>query len=506
MQPLSGTSVVVKAFNFVGNTRLSSAQLRGILSSYVDRPVDFAQLQTAVAALGQAYREAGWTARAYLPAQEIRGGLVTIAIVEAVFGGTVIEADTATRVKASQVLSLINHQQATGDLLNNDSLDRALLLANDLSGISVEGSLREGKNPAETDLALQLGDKPRIAGTVTGDNHGSRSTGAQRISADLQLASPLGLGDQIASNAVHTLGSDYFSLAYSAPFGVDGWRLGVNASHLDYQVVGAEFEGLDAKGSSDSRGVEAAYPLLRSKPKNLYLNLKYDWKIFDNRSGAETTTHYGIDALTVALNGNTFDNWQGGGAITANLSYVHGNVKNKGSPNQEGDSNTLQTAGSFSKIRWNWSRQQTISEALSLVGQWMAQIASKNLDSSEKLYLGGASGVRAYPSGEGGGSEGQLVNLELRWKLAQGVTVSAFYDYGQVVVNRDNSFANALVANAFSLKGRGLAVLWNGAAGQGLGLVWSQRDGSNPNPSATGSDQDGTQVRDRLWMTVNLPF
>jgi len=136
----------------------------------------------------------------------------------------------------------------------------------------------------------------------------------------------------------------------------------------------------------------------------------------------------------------------------------------------------------------------------------MAQIASKNLDSSEKLYLGGASGVRAYPSGEGGGSEGQLVNLELRWKLAQGVTVSAFYDYGQVVVNRDNSFANALVANAFSLKGRGLAVLWNGAAGQGLGLVWSQRDGSNPNPSATGSDQDGTQVRDRLWMTVNLPF
>ena len=505
MQPLSGLSVVVKKFNFVGNTRLSAEQLRGVLSSYVNRPVDFAQLQAAVATLGQAYREAGWIARAYLPAQEIKDGLVTIAIVEAVFGGAVIDVDKATRVKASQILSMIDHQQAAGGLLNNDSLDRALLLANDLSGITVEGSLREGKNPAETALALQLGDKPGFSGTVNLDNQGSRSTGAQRLSADLQLASPLGFGDQIASSAVHTSGSDYLSLAYSAPLGLDGWRMGINTSHLDYQLVGAEFEGLNAKGSSDSSGLEATYPLLRSKLKNLYLNLKYDWKKFDNQSGGDTTTHYGLDALTIALNGNYFDSWQGGGASAASLSYVNGTVNLDGSPNQEGDASTAQTQGGFSKLRWNLSRQQTISEELSLFGQWMAQIAGKNLDSSEKLYLGGASGVRAYPSGEGGGSEGHLLNLELRWRLAHGFTLTGFYDYGQVVVNRYNNYANSVVANAFSLKGRGLALIWNSMAGE-IKAVWSQRDGSNPNPSATGSDQDGTQVRDRLWVSANMPF
>jgi hemolysin activation/secretion protein len=121
------------------------------------------------------------------------------------------------------------------------------------------------------------------------------------------------------------------------------------------------------------------------------------------------------------------------------------------------------------------------------------------------LYLGGASGVRAYPSGEGGGSEGHLLNLELRWKLAHGFTLTGFYDYGQVVVNRYNNYANSVVANAFSLKGRGLALIWNSMAGE-IKAVWSQRDGSNPNPSATGSDQDGTQVRDRLWVSANLPF
>ena len=32
------------------------------------------------------------------------------------------------------------------------------------------------------------------------------------------------------------------------------------------------------------------------------------------------------------------------------------------------------------------------------------------------------------------------------------------------------------------------------------------RIGDNPNPSATGSDQDGTLNRSRWWLSASIPF
>ena len=54
----------------------------------------------------------------------------------------------------------------------------------------------------------------------------------------------------------------------------------------------------------------------------------------------------------------------------------------------------------------------------SAFASFSGQMAGGNLDPSEKFYLGGSTGVRAYPSGEAGGSTGQLISLELRRQLA----------------------------------------------------------------------------------------
>ena len=133
-------------------------------------------------------------------------------------------------------------------------------------------------------------------------------------------------------------------------------------------------------------------------------------------------------------------------------------------------------------------------------------MAGKNLDSSEKFYLGGATGVRAYPASEGGGSEGQMLNLELRWRLPKGFNFTAFHDWGEVKVNRDNNFTGAPALNDFSLKGAGLALGWQADSGLTARITWARRLGENPNPTATGLDQDGSLVRDRLWASAMLPF
>jgi hemolysin activation/secretion protein len=275
---------------------------------------------------------------------------------------------------------------------------------------------------------------------------------------------------------------------------------------MEYKLVTSDFDALDAKGSSGSNGLEASYPIVRSRLKNLYLNLNYDGKAFDNQSGGAITTRYKVDASTIALSGNLFDNWAGGGANAASLRYVDGDVDLGGSPNLAGDASTTQTHGHFSKLAWSLSRQQALSADLAFFAQWSGQTASKNLDSSEKFYLGGSNGVRAYPSNEGSGSEGQLLTLELRWQLSGGFTISSFYDYGQVMVNRDNGFVGAAKLNDFSLKGAGLALAWVNPTGVNLKMVWAQRDGDNPNPTAAGNDQDGTHIQDRVWFLATFPL
>ncbi len=506
MQAQPGVVVTAQAFQFAGNTLLSAEQLAPAVAPFLNRPLDFAQLQAAAAAVAAAYREAGWVVRAYLPKQEITDGIVTIQIVEAVFGKAILEGDAPLRLKFDVAQSIVGAQQTPGQPLNANAVDRALLLIDDLPGVSTVGSLVEGTHDGETDLVFKFANEPLLMGDAMLDNTGSRATGDQRLAANLTLNSALGLGDLISANLVHTKGSDYARLAASVPVGFDGWRIGVNASHMAYRLIAPEFLALNASGKSVSTGFDANYPLIRTRLKNLYLALAYERKDFDNQANGGTTSDYRTNAFTLGLNGNTFDSLGGGGANSASLALSRGHLNLDDSPNRATDASGPQAAGDYAKLRYSLSRQQVITKDLSLFAALSDQIASKNLDSSEKFTLGGATGVRAYPSGEASGAEGKMFNLELRYKLPQNLTLTGFYDWGQVSVNRNNHFTGAAALNTYSLQGAGLALAWQSSAGLNLKATLARRIGNNPNPTATGNDQDGSLTKNRFWLTSSLPF
>ncbi len=507
--PLQAQPVVLvtaQVFRFVGNTLLSAEQLAPAVAPFLNRPLDFTQLQAAAAAVAAAYREAGWVVRAYLPKQEITDGIVTIQIVEAVFGKVILEGGAPLRLRFDTALSIVAAQQAPGQPLNANAVDRALLLIDDLPGVSTVGSLVEGAHDGETDLVLKFADEPLLMSDATLDNTGSRSTGDQRLAANLTLNSALGLGDLISANLIHTEGSDYARFAASVPVGFDGWRMGVNASHMVYQLISPEFVALHASGKSVSTGFDANYPLIRTRQKNLYLALAYERKDFDNQANGGTISHYRTKAFTLGLNGNAFDSLGGGGANSASLALSRGNLNLDDSPNRATDASGPQAAGDYAKLRYSLSRQQVLGSDLALFAAWSGQIASKNLDSSEKFILGGATGVRAYPSGEASGSEGQMFNLELRYKLPQNLSLTGFYDWGQVTVNRNNHFTGAAALNTYSLQGAGLALAWQSGGGLNVKATLARRIGDNPNPTATGNDQDGSLSKNRFWLTASLTF
>lgn len=482
MQPATGVTVTVKRFRFAGNTLVSNERLEAATSEFLGKPLDFSQLQAAAAAAAEVYRAQGWVVRAYLPAQDIQDGIVTVQIIEALFGGLRIEGDSR-RVSAEQLRRGVEAQQRIGDPLSTDALDRALLLADDLPGITVSGSLVAGKREGETDIVYKVTDEPFIISEAAFDNAGSRSTGAARVVGSLALRSPLGRGDETAISAILSKGTRYARAAHSTPVGDDGWRVGVNASYLNYSL-----NDIAAEGDGTTLGVEARYPLHRSRIQNLYFSLGIDHKNFDNRFNGAVARKYTIASTTAGLYGNRFDAFGGGGASSAGIFITAGRRDNTAGT----------TDDSFQKLRYNVSRQQTISSEWSLHAAIDGQTSRDDLDTAESLYLGGFSGVRAYPNAEGRGSSGLLSNVELRWRALDRITLSGFYDHGQVR-NRDGR-------PSFSLQGAGLSLGWRHESGLDVRATLARRLGSNPNPTPAGKDQDGSLTLNRLWLSVSLPL
>lgn len=502
-KPAPGLAVTVKQFRFAGNTLLTAEQLAPALATFVNRPLDFAGLQQAAAAVSETYRTAGWLVRVYLSRQDITDGVVTLQIVEGIFGKVRLDGTPTSRLPAGRAQATIAAAQQAGKALNAAALDRAMLLLDDLPGVAVSGNLAPGSGQAETDLVLQLTDEPLLSGETGLDNMGSRATGPERLTANVFLNSPLKLGDQLVANLIHSQGSDYARLAYSVPVGHDGLRIGVNASRLDYDVITPEFKAANISGNSTSSGLDAQYPLVRSRTHNLYLSAAFDDKNFDNKANNATTTRYGVRNVTLGLLGNQFDKWGGGGANFASLNVTKGDI-------DLGTLDRLENValeGSFTKLRYALSRQQALTADWSLYALLTGQFASKNLDSSEKFYLGGANGVRAYPSNEGGGSEGAMLNLEVRWRAMTNLVVAGFYDWGSVAINKNNSFADASALNRYDLGGIGISAAWTGPLNITLKATYAHRLGDNPNRDITfGKDQDGSLNKNRFWLTASLPF
>jgi hemolysin activation/secretion protein len=163
--------------------------------------------------------------------------------------------------------------------------------------------------------------------------------------------------------------------------------------------------------------------------------------------------------------------------------------------------------GRYNKLNLNISRLQSLTAEWSVLATGGAQFTQNNLDSSEKLYLGGATGVRGYPAGEAGGSEGSTFSLELKRRINNELNLGAFYDYGRVKVNHDNNLSSPANPNSLGLQAYGFAVNWQFKPTVDLKTTLSRRICSNPLAvNYNGNDSDGTVKQTRLWVSVTVAF
>ncbi len=501
-----GPLVVLERVEFSGNAMLKTEVLQAVVADYLNRPLRFSDIQRAAAAVAERYRQDGWVVRTALPPQDLQAGVLRILVTEGRFGQLQIEGDPAggpTRVPVDRVRDMVGLHLRPGDPLRNEVIDQTIRMVSELHGVKAEGRLATGIVEGVSDLILQIGDQDLTSSSWSIDNQGSRSTGTTRLQASLNLASPLRLADQLAINAMGTEGNRFLRLGYQLPVGLRGTLVGWSGSVLIYRLTDPAVAALAAQGKSRSLGMDLVQPLARGPDASWTVSLGMEVKRFRNEAVGVTTSDFRVDNLQLATSGYRADTAWGGGVTLFNAGLSLGRVVLDGSPNEAADSQGARTAGEFVKLRWTLSRRQRLSDSLNLSLAWSAQHAARNLDSSEKFYLGGAGGVRAYPGSEGAGRAGSLINIELATVLIPGVEAAGFVDHGVVLGDRSVDQWKPSGPGRVALQGMGLSLSWNQILGTNGKLSWSRRIRDNPNPTATGMDQDGTRRINRMWVEVN---
>ncbi|ABR89676.1 hemolysin activation/secretion signal peptide protein [Janthinobacterium sp. Marseille] len=430
-----GSSFALKTITITGNTTFTQAELHALVSDLEGGTRTLKDLNAAAERITVYYREQGYpVARAYLPAQEIKDGVVTIAVVEGRIAAR--QLNNKSHLSDERAAAYLD-RSGKGGVIRSDSIDRGLLLLNDTPGVTnARATLQPGASVGTSDLVVQLEPGAAYSGNIDFDNYGNRYVGAYRLGGTLNINSPLQIGDVLTANVLTSgSGLNYGRVAYQLPVGSDGLRVGAAYFETRYELD-KEFKRLDAHGTASSASIFAAYPFIRSQFSNLNGTLSWEQKnLSDSVDATATTTDKRAKLLTAGLFGTRQDAFGGGGINSLSLSAIFGQLDIKSASALIIDNASAKTNGNYSRWSYNLARLQRISDSNSLYLTVSGQEAGKNLDSSEKFALGGATGVRAYPQGEGIGDEGVLASIELRHTFMTGLQGSVFYDTGSVKIN-----------------------------------------------------------------------
>jgi hemolysin activation/secretion protein len=490
-QANDGVKIQAQALRITGATVFTEAELIAVAGFQAGSELTLGQLRAMVQRIESYLQDQGYfLARAFLPAQDIKGGVVAVTVVEGRYGKLVLRNSTNLSFSlANNLLVGINK----GDVVSNAALERSLLLLSDLPGVQVKSTLVPGTESGTSDLVVDITPGKLITGSVDFDNSGNTFTGKNRIGATVNLNNPFGQGDVLSLRALTTTqGMDYGRVGYTAQAGQA--RVGAAVTALAYRL---DFQGQALKGSANIASLYASYPLIRSREKNLYAQVGFDSKRF--RDSVTVDGNKQARVVMASLSGDFRDTLGGAAVSSYMLSASAGSIDLQTPEVRTRDATTTQRNGSYSKLGLSAQRVQRVTNNLNAFASLRGQIASKNLDSSEKLSLGGANAVRAYPEGEAPGDQGYVLSLEAQLALTQlaslvpgQVQLVGFYDTASITLNKKPWDA---AKNRRDLSGAGLGLNWTVDKNFLVKTYYARKLGNEPAMSAPDtSGRFGLQV------------
>jgi hemolysin activation/secretion protein len=419
-----------------GNTVFDAAALASTYENYLARDIDVSAIGTILQRITAKYRDQGYfLSRAVAPPQSIDRGILRIKVIEGYVERVTFRGAMPDEARLRPYLDRVT----AGRPLRLDTLERAILLVNDLPGLHVAPSLEPVNEQAGAyELVLRLDYRP-VAGFASLDNRGPDSLGPWEAQLSASAHSLLDSLDraQLSFFTVPAEPRELISteLFYQHPVGSDGAEAALSVARSDLRPQG-NLAPFALKGTAMRYVARLAYPLIRRREQSLWLGGMFD--VFDSREHEQGALLFDdrLRVLRALVNYSINDGLGGANAFYGEASQgliILG-------ASRTGAANLSRSNGhpDFTKAAVTATRQQALG------GNWSVQLglagqkAAEPLLTSEQFPLGGSRFGRAYDPAEVTGDDGLAGSLELRYGRSLGnawfssYQIYGFYDLGTV--------------------------------------------------------------------------
>jgi hemolysin activation/secretion protein len=366
--------------------------------------------------------------------------------------------------------------------------------------VDLEVSMRQ-VDAKVVDVVINLRPVEHKAGSVLGglvqaNNYGLDQFGREQVLGNVRIAgfTPL---SELSLTTQQSRGVGYYRADYFAPIVGTGMRWNTYVSQV-------RSEAKDVKGLSSEVGAGLSKLLSTDRSGRWLASSEVSKRQTQNwASGVENTNR--IDhQLRLKVRAESSKGWVDN--FNNEVSLVAGTMNlDRNATDKTDDATGLKIAGSYQKVEMNGGLSHALGNDGVYTGsvRWKAQAAAKNLDTYNRISLGGVNGIRAYTSLDGVGDQGAQMSFDIIHQVVPDVYGGLFYDIG-MVRNSRYPLAAATDTGFYTLQGVGWQV-----GGKIEDVNWSlsmaHAIGKNPGPGVWTSAN--TQVGDwRMNLAITKPF
>lgn len=402
------------AVRIEGDSPLGPGEIEATYRDKLGKPISQAGLVALAGEISRLHRDAGYhLTRALIPPQDIKRGIVIIRIIPGSVAELVVQGDEANRFGTRRMLAPIAEERPA----RLATLERQLLLVNDLPGVRVKDTTLEemGTGSGKFRLTVIL-HSWSVFVSAGFDNAASNAVGPWQAYFGGALNSLIVPGDTLAVNLSSVPGSTqelrYGRISYDAPLGNDWLRVGVAASRS--VVWPGDLRRL-GRVRSDAENLEARATVVALQTQRQSLSLTVGLGI----SNIVEESVFGInyrDRLRIASLTADYrlrDDWQG--TTYATLGLRKGLGIDDASRRYDPLLSRFDGSGDFYVLQGALTRYQGLGESWSMKLAGSGQVSSEALLISQQFYLGGSAFGRAFQSGWLAGDNGIAGSAELRY-------------------------------------------------------------------------------------------
>ncbi|HBG49418.1 MAG TPA: hypothetical protein DDW90_07955 [Cyanobacteria bacterium UBA9971] len=387
-------TVFINKININSSSILSEEELSNIKTVYVNKTLSIDDINTMLIEINNLYKKKNFiTAKAVLPAQTIKGGILNIELIEGKIGKVVVEGNKFTR--KPYIIGKFSQKQ--GDVFNIKKLEQDIIRFNDVNDVKLKGKIKAGEAFSETDIYLKAYEPNPFHFVPTFDNTGRESIGILKSGIAIAHDSLLGYRDKLTLGTSLAHGTTAAYANYGIPVGNKGTRLNGLFSYNHIKIIEGDFEPLNVTGDSFIYGINISQPLISNKKVKLYGDIGFNFKesttYFDKFKTQDTPLRTLSTGLSADVN-DKYGVWHTGHSFSTGVKILGGHK-------------------SFFKYEGNMYRVQRLPKGI--IGLFRASTLlspNDNLPSTEQFQIGGSSTIRGFSEGLLIGNNGYYTSAE----------------------------------------------------------------------------------------------